>query len=143
MTELGTAGHLDVAERFLKLAEESDTSQGDARAWTIVLEFYAAVHWVRAYIRYKSPNANIASHDDVRSFFENMPEMQKIKRPYDVLKQSSQAVRLRPIRVADEGVRSDPVRSEAGPLVVRAEVQSAMSPLGAAVRRSGRWAWAT
>jgi hypothetical protein len=91
--ELGTPEHLRVAERFLALAEATDGAEGDSRAWSIVLEFYAAVHWVRAYIRKKNPNATIASHDDVRDFFERMPELRKVKKSYDLLKQSSQAVR--------------------------------------------------
>lgn len=91
--ELGSAEHLTVADRFFALAEAADNADGDGRAWTIVLEFYAAVHWVRAYIRHKDPDATIASHDDVRGFFEQMPELRKVKRSYDLLKQSSQAVR--------------------------------------------------
>ena len=94
MTEaLGTTEHLDVAARFFSLAEASDSAVGDARAWTIVFEFYAAVHLVRAYIRKKNPSAAIASHDDVRNFFVDMPELNKVKRSYDFLKQSSQTVR--------------------------------------------------
>lgn len=90
---LGVEQHLDVAERFLKVAEGSDDWTGDARAWTIVFEFYAAVHFVRAYIRFKDDSAQLASHDDVRAHFESMPELQKVKRSYDVLKQTSQTVR--------------------------------------------------
>lgn len=92
-TELAFDQHLEVADRFLKLAETMDGAQGDGRAWTIVLEFYAAVHWVRAYIRWKSPSAQIANHDDVRGYFDQYPELQKVKRNYDVLKQASQSVR--------------------------------------------------
>jgi hypothetical protein len=91
--DLGRDGDLDVADRFLRWAEEHDAASGDGRAWTIVLEFYAAVHWVRAYIRHKQPGAQIANHDDVRNFFEAMPELQKVKRSYDFLKQASQSVR--------------------------------------------------
>jgi hypothetical protein len=77
----------------LSKAETSDEVTGDARAWTIVLEFYAAVHWVRAYIRTKSPDARITSHEDVRGHFADMPELNKVKRSYDFLKQASQSVR--------------------------------------------------
>ena len=57
------------------------------------MEFYSAVHFVRAYIRKKTPTAQIASHDDVHKLFDAMPELKKVKRSYDFLKQSSQAVR--------------------------------------------------
>jgi hypothetical protein len=93
LADLGCNEHLDVAERFFKLAESSDVATGDARAWTIVLEFYAAVHWVRAYIRKKNEAAQIASHDDVHRYFQDYPELLKVKKSYDFLKQASQAVR--------------------------------------------------
>lgn len=85
--------HLDVAERFLKLGEAAVAVGGDHGAWTMVFAFYAAVHWVRAYIRHKDPSAQVASHDDVRTQFDEMPELKKVKHPYDTLKQLSQAVR--------------------------------------------------
>lgn len=91
--ELGFAQHLETADRFLKIAEGADGAEGDLRAWGIVFEFYAAVHWVRAYIRWKDPDAQIANHDDVRGYFESYAELQKIKRSYDLLKQTSQSVR--------------------------------------------------
>jgi hypothetical protein len=90
---LGKEAHLDAAERIFALAESSDKVTGDARAWTIVFEFYAAVHWVRAFIRMKDPSARIASHDDVKHAFYDMPELGKIKRSYDFLKQASHSVR--------------------------------------------------
>ncbi len=85
--------HLDVATRFFVLAETSAGASGDAAAWSIVLAFYAAVHWVRAYLRHKNPAAQLASHDDVRRCFDDNPELRKVKTSYDSLKQLSQKVR--------------------------------------------------
>ncbi len=85
--------HLDVAGRFLTLAEASSASDGDTGAWSIVLAFYAAVHWVRAYIRHAKPGAHIASHDDVRHAFQDYPELRRVKPQYDGLKQLSHKVR--------------------------------------------------
>jgi hypothetical protein len=91
--EIPVEKHLDVAGRFLALAEASQLQAGDAAAWSVVLAFYAAVHWVRGYIRFKDPIAQLASHDDVRRLFDERPELRRVKMPYDTLKQLSQKVR--------------------------------------------------
>jgi hypothetical protein len=85
--------HLDVAGRFYSLGDTSRGTPGDGRAWSIVLAFYAAVHWVRGYIRHKAPDAQIASHDDIRRCFDDYPELRKVKVSYDTLKQASHSVR--------------------------------------------------
>lgn len=91
--EIPVEKHLDVAGRFLSLAESLQLASGDGAAWTLVLAFYASVHWVRAYVRFKDASAQLASHDDVRRLFDEWPELRKVKTSYDTLKQLSQKVR--------------------------------------------------
>src|SRR5262249_17515525 len=85
--------HLDVAGRFLVSAEEASKAAGDLRSWSIVVAFYAGVHWVRAFIRWKEPTAQITSHDDVKGWFERFPELVRVRAQYDTLKQMSHGIR--------------------------------------------------
>lgn len=85
--------HLAFAERLWALAQNERTSTGDRRAWAVVTEFYAAVHWVRAFIRTIEPNAHFSTHGHVTRIMKKSVAYSPILLEYDALKQASHAVR--------------------------------------------------
>lgn len=59
--------------------------------WALTVRFYAAVHFVRAYLATKG--TQIESHEQMRALWRNLPELRSARVSYDLLKNKSEQAR--------------------------------------------------
>jgi len=84
--------HLDGARDCLAFSEQVvATMSGTHCGWAVTGLFYSAVHLVRAYLRTKG--CVISAHQDMRSKYDEYPELRRVKPSYEHLKQQSEQAR--------------------------------------------------
>jgi hypothetical protein len=60
--------------------------------WAVTAIFYAAVHFVRAYLT-SVKGCVITRHEDLRTKYDEYPELRRVKAAYEHLKQQSEKAR--------------------------------------------------
>jgi len=77
--------HVEKAEGNEKFAATLPSDSQTAIDWTLVILFYAAVHYVEAYL-YKSWGLHVRSHTTRDKYFGKEANLKKIFSPYSHLK---------------------------------------------------------
>ena len=93
--ELTAERHFEGAKATLALADSMHAARDDRRfavGWAITMLFYTAVHAVRGYLLARH-RVVVSSHEDIRKYEKEHPELAKMQAPYKELKQQSEAVR--------------------------------------------------
>lgn len=94
-SDLSPEAHLEGAAKNLAYAEwlrAQGRTDSLAVGWAITALFYSAVHAVRAYLLARH-NVKVTSHDDVKSFERQYPEIRRTVIDYEWLKQESHSAR--------------------------------------------------
>jgi len=87
--KLSASTHLDVARRF---QDEALQLRPTFAGWGITCAFYAAAHFVRAYLVARH-RVNVDSHKETYSEFGKHGEMSGVRRPYEKLETLSRSHR--------------------------------------------------
>jgi uncharacterized protein (UPF0332 family) len=87
---LTAKSHLASARRFER--DVVALAAGPAASWAITAAFYAAVHYVRAYVLVKH-HISVKTHEEMSRVFDSHPDLLQIRKYYDLLKTYSQQQR--------------------------------------------------
>lgn len=107
--------HLKQAARNEKLAKV--LVHTDYREWTVTVLFYAAVHYIEAFLAVQSIHCvdHAARSDKVRT----IPQMREIGKQYEALRTISRQARYQAIQICDEDVN----RAEQNLAAVRSQIK--------------------
>ena len=75
--------HLEKARENQRLAESCELRSRTEREWSIIIRFYAALHYLQAYLETKS--ARTSTHSETRKKIRAMSELQDLEDAYNQL----------------------------------------------------------